>query len=412
MELKKKTIIWEENTEPPKNYFWVKPDGKVYEWTLEKEDWAESETIQLYKDPTAPEYSDEEPSSETTSAITAYEEKQTAAGKTINPTATITVDYTKEESIPETITLPETTHPMTLKGDFSQNESTTIESAGEIEKVTINNTGDAANIVIDLPSSSATISGEYDSVTVQAVADNTLNINTSCKIKTLVVLKGNVIINNAEISDNVENLVVVGGSVKANDEIEAVNANSFVAKPRKVKVIQDMQIGNLGFAILANGHYIYDLGGHTVEVTRQGYGGILVRGVTVKVDFVGEGTFTNNGTTPLVWCSDKESEINIYSGTFIAKDHIECLYAENGTINVYGGEFHNKCAEGQKNFLLNCKDANYKAGTAKIVVYGGKFYGFDPAANAAESSDNTTSFVAEGYHSVDMGEYFEVVKDE
>jgi hypothetical protein len=301
---------------------------------------------------------------------------------------------------------------MTLKGDFSQNESTTIESAGEIEKVTINNTGDAANIVINLPSSSATISGEYDSVTVQAVADNTLNINTSCKIKTLVVLKGNVIINNAEISDNVENLVVVGGSVKANDEIEAVNANSFVAKPRKVKVTQDMQIGNLGFAILANGHYIYDLGGHTVEVTRQGYGGILVRGVTVKVDFVGEGTFTNNGTTPLVWCSDKESEINIYSGTFIAKDHIECLYAENGTINVYGGEFHNKCAEGQKNFLLNCKDANYKAGTAKIVVYGGKFYGFDPAANAAESSDNTTSFVAEGYHSVDMGEYFEVVKDE
>ena len=78
MELKKKTIIWEENTEPPKNYFWVKPDGKVYEWTLEKEDWAESETIQLYKDPDAPEYSEETPSETTTSAITAYEEKQTA----------------------------------------------------------------------------------------------------------------------------------------------------------------------------------------------------------------------------------------------------------------------------------------------------------------------------------------------
>lgn len=46
MEFKKKTIIWEDNTEPPKNYFWVKPDGKVYEFTL-KNGWAESTEIQL-----------------------------------------------------------------------------------------------------------------------------------------------------------------------------------------------------------------------------------------------------------------------------------------------------------------------------------------------------------------------------
>lgn len=35
----KKTIIWETNTEPPKNYIWVKADGKAYEfingaWTV------------------------------------------------------------------------------------------------------------------------------------------------------------------------------------------------------------------------------------------------------------------------------------------------------------------------------------------------------------------------------------------
>lgn len=28
----KKTIIWETNSEPPKSYIWVKPDGKAYEW--------------------------------------------------------------------------------------------------------------------------------------------------------------------------------------------------------------------------------------------------------------------------------------------------------------------------------------------------------------------------------------------
>ena len=32
MEYKKKTIIWETNSEPPKNFLWVKDDG-IYEWT-------------------------------------------------------------------------------------------------------------------------------------------------------------------------------------------------------------------------------------------------------------------------------------------------------------------------------------------------------------------------------------------
>lgn len=43
--MEKRTIIWEENTEPPKNYFWVKPDNKVYEFNHEFEEWLESETI-------------------------------------------------------------------------------------------------------------------------------------------------------------------------------------------------------------------------------------------------------------------------------------------------------------------------------------------------------------------------------
>jgi hypothetical protein len=45
---------------------------------------------------------------------------------------------------------------------------------------------------------------------------------------------------------------------------------------------------------------------------------------------------------------------------------------------------------------LNCYDANYRAGTAKIIVTGGKFYDFNPADNGAEGEH--TSFVPEGYH--------------
>ena len=45
MEFKKKTIIWEENNEPPKNYIWVKDDGKAYEYDHTTRQWVESETI-------------------------------------------------------------------------------------------------------------------------------------------------------------------------------------------------------------------------------------------------------------------------------------------------------------------------------------------------------------------------------
>lgn len=45
MEFKKRTIIWEENTEPPKNYYWVKPDNKIYEFSVEERKWVESEEL-------------------------------------------------------------------------------------------------------------------------------------------------------------------------------------------------------------------------------------------------------------------------------------------------------------------------------------------------------------------------------
>lgn len=45
MELKKKTIIWENNNEPPKDYIWVKSDGKAYEYSYSQGRWIESNSI-------------------------------------------------------------------------------------------------------------------------------------------------------------------------------------------------------------------------------------------------------------------------------------------------------------------------------------------------------------------------------
>ena len=71
-------------------------------------------------------------------------------------------------------------------------------------------------------------------------------------------------------------------------------------------------------------------------------------------------------------------------------------------------------SSGLSSFLLNCYDANYTAGTAKINVYGGKFYEFNPAVTYGEPG-GPVSYVAEGYHVVESVEdgkkVYEVVKD-
>ena len=47
------------------------------------------------------------------------------------------------------------------------------------------------------------------------------------------------------------------------------------------------------------------------------------------------------------------------------------------------------------NFLINCIDAAYKDGTAKVIIKGGTFINFDPSNNSAEGAG--TNFVADGY---------------
>lgn len=56
--MEKKVIIWEENNEPPKNYIWVKPDGKAYEYDYISGSWKDSEVI---KEIAAKSKDDEEP---------------------------------------------------------------------------------------------------------------------------------------------------------------------------------------------------------------------------------------------------------------------------------------------------------------------------------------------------------------
>lgn len=73
------------------------------------------------------------------------------------------------------------------------------------------------------------------------------------------------------------------------------------------------------------------------------------------------------------------------------------VQVQEGTLTITGGHFAVE-AFGEPygyNFLLNCIDAAYKDGTAKIIVKGGTFVNFDPSNNTAEGAG--TNFVADGY---------------
>ena len=85
--------------------------------------------------------------------------------------------------------------------------------------------------------------------------------------------------------------------------------------------------------------------------------------------------------------------------------NIHAVYVLEGVAEIKGGTFEvqQKYPDADKadEFVLNCYDENRKNGTAKIIVTGGTFIGFNPGDCKAEG--NGTNFVASGYASIPDG---------
>ena len=109
----------------------------------------------------------------------------------------------------------------------------------------------------------------------------------------------------------------------------------------------------------------------------------------------GNGTFKAKANDAMAVDVQSGATLTIKNGTFIG--NVDAVYVENGTAIIEGGFFDiqqksNGTGEAQYRFMLNCYDANYNNGTAKIIVKGGTFVNFNPANNAAEGAG--TNFVA------------------
>lgn len=177
--------------------------------------------------------------------------------------------------------------------------------------------------------------------------------------------------------------------------------NTLMSNNGTVKLTDDVSSGRFGPGITAKNSVKLNLNTHNLTITglttSSTTPGIMARG-TQNITITGKGVI-DAGQGICVGATSTNCVINLNGGTTTYQTNRsggELIYCYAGTINITAGVFKN---DGEnKTFLLNCYDANYKNGTAQIIVTGGKFYDFDPANNTAEGEN--TSFVAEGYISV------------
>ena len=189
----------------------------------------------------------------------------------------------------------------------------------------------------------------------------------------------------------------IGGNVIYNLPGEGKSFNTLMNNNGTVKLSEDVVSGRFGPGITAKNTVKLNLNSHNLTVsgltTSSTQPAIMSRG-TQNITIGGKGTI-DAGQGICIEANGKDSVINLTGSTTVYQTDRsggELVYCYTGTINITNGTFKNNGSQ----YLLNCYDANYKNGTAKIVVTGGKFYDFNPSDNSAEGEH--TNFLAEGYH--------------
>ena len=189
----------------------------------------------------------------------------------------------------------------------------------------------------------------------------------------------------------------IGGNVTYNLPGEGKSFNTLMNNNGTVKLTEDVVSGRFGPGIMASNSVKLNLNGNNLTIsgltTSSTQPAIMSRG-TQNITIGGKGII-DAGQGVCIEANGKDSVINLTGSTTTYQTDRsggELVYCYAGTINISNGTFKNNGSP----YLLNCYDANYKNGTAKIIVTGGKFYDFNPSDNTAEGEH--TNFLDEGYH--------------
>ena len=164
---------------------------------------------------------------------------------------------------------------------------------------------------------------------------------------------------------------------------------------------------------------ILNLNGKTLMNSKDIWDDSIGKKVWSLISVQGDGYLTVKGGDVLAkandcYAADVRDGAHLIIEDGFWRGNISSVYVLEGILEIKGGEFdviQLDQANKDKRFMLNCYDANYKAGKAKIIVSGGKFHGFDPGNNLAEGPE--TSFLAKGFASIEREPgVFEVVPED
>ena len=322
-------------------------------------------------------------------------------------------------SVQNVVITQETTKNLTVNAMFAEGATVTSSSNAAITLTSKNGEGEEVSVVLDAPGATVTMNnGNWVNVEA-AVSANTLIINKNVHIENLNVTQGNVTVKVArqeDIANVVENYTLAEGYTidYLHDDITSDNVAKLTSEGTHTLIEDISKSGRFAPGMFASDDIIWNLNGHNITFTNtQGYANFLLRG-SLHLEINGEGNVINNAGDYGFWAAAEGVKIVVNGGHFEAATHV--LYAEKGTIEVNGGSFKltnpdecDKDVNGNFKFLLNCKDENYTAGKANIIVRGGKFYDFNPAVTYGEPN-SPVSYVPEGYTSVESTETIDGVE--
>ena len=294
-----------------------------------------------------------------------------------------------------------------LNLDFQDGATITNNSDKDITITDKSNSEIALTIVA--PNSTVTLSGGQFTTLNAEVSDNTLIIKKNVHIDNLNLSKGNAIVEVAraeEVAGIVENYTVADGYTLSHRVYHITNENSSKLRGTGEMILDEDITRTSSFVINFSPAYdaVWNLNGHNITVEGTPTYGVYLNRYASNLEVKGNGVIHCEGSYGL-WNNSTTGKIIINDGVTIeAQTH--AVYAENGVIEINGGTFKltdwasaDKDENGNLKFLINCYDASYTNGSANIIVKGGKFYDFNPAASYGEPN-GPVSYVAEGYESV------------
>lgn len=188
-----------------------------------------------------------------------------------------------------------------------------------------------------------------------------------------------------ETLETLTEAIAAGGNIIVSEDIDAptgfaITKDTTVVNNKTLSISEDLE-GN-GVFMVTEGTLTLDGKGTVNGLDKSGWSMAVWATDNGKV-VIKDGYFTNLGAH-----SEEDSE------------HYDLIYAsKNGQVEILGGEF--ECETPQ--WTLNIKNESRE--TAKILVKGGKFHGFNPMK--AEEGN----FVAEGYKVIEENNIFTVIPE-